>query len=181
MQLACPAHFWVQLARLPLFIMHSLCLRSVHKLYVNAFRSRFRTWTCPIAMNELESKMHLQFQTHFAVWDSQRAPSKFKHESMYWMCMTHGDQGGQSESRCTQVHTRTHQHAMHCVHAPHVHSGIVLRTSHMTACAMQCAHWLMHMHVRLELRHQIHIVSWIQRLYMKCQLHFAKWMRKHTL
>ena len=34
---------------------------------------------------------------------------------------------------------------------PHVHSGTVLRTLHMSACAMQRIHSFMKIHVRLEL------------------------------
>ena len=47
------------------------------------------------------------------------------------MCISHGDQGGQLQSRCTTVHKHISQHTMVCIHGPRVHSGTVLRTSRM--------------------------------------------------
>ena len=58
---------------------------------------------------------------------------------------------GQLQSRCTKVHRHIHQHTVHCIRVPHVHSGTVLRTLHMSACAMQRIHSFMKIHVRLEL------------------------------
>ena len=65
------------------------------------------------------------------------------------MRMLHGDQGGQLQSRCTQMHKPMHQHRMRCIHAYHMHARTDLRTSHMSAGAAHCTYSRMNIRIRL--------------------------------
>ena len=65
------------------------------------------------------------------------------------MRMPHGDQGGQLQSRCTQMHKPMHQHRMRCIHAYHMHARTDLRTSHMSAGAAHCTYSRMNIRIRL--------------------------------
>ena len=86
----------------------------------------------------------------FCELDSPRAPSISKHKQN----LCHAQFAWRPKwATAEQVHKGAHTYkpcTMHCIHAPHAHSRTVLRTSHMDACAIQCAHSLFNTHVRLE-------------------------------
>ena len=86
----------------------------------------------------------------FCELDSPRAPSISKHKPN----LCHAQFAWRPKwATAEQVHKGAHTYkpyTMHCVHAPHAQSRTVLRTSHMDACAIQCAHSLFNTHVRLE-------------------------------
>ena len=143
-----------------LVFLHRAFLCLCHKTVLQCFRNRIRTWTIANTMYELEANIHLNFQ-HTFLWIgfstcTCQIPNTNKNN---WMCISHGGQGGQLQSRCTKVHTHTNQRTIHCTHAPLVHARTVLRMPHMSACAMQCAYPLMNIHVRLQSTHQIQRVT----------------------
>ena len=146
-------------------------LYSVHTTVSARVSKSIQNLNFPNTMYEFQAQMHWHVHTQFANWILD-VHNKFKkkHKLNELMCISHGDQGGQLQSRCTKVHTHTHQHTMRCIHAPLVHSCTVLIASLMSACAMQRAYSLMHIHVRLESTHQIQIVNCIQELCMQFEM-----------
>ena len=97
--------------------------------------------------------MHLNdLTTHFANWNLDVHLQISNTNSMNWMCCSHGDQGGQMQSRCTQA--RTHTHQTQCIAYMNLMCMRALFCAHRT-----CSHApfnahisLMHIHARLEER-----------------------------
>ena len=123
--------WWAQLGPIPCLVstwstlgLHLVHLVCIHQLILICHAHPVEItciWICNHLLRIRIQKVHLQISNT---------------NTMNWMCISHGDQGGQLQSRRTQVRTHTHQHAMHCIHAPHMRSRTVTCSSHMSACAM---------------------------------------------